>query len=292
MFSKLIQFFRCIRYTEVIIFQVPPFLGIAFTNTPLGDEWASVLLFVLGNCCLFALIFAFNDWGDIDIDSRDVNKRESTFTKKGVSSQQMLLASATLSGLVLMIFYGLGITTFLLALVMLGLGFLYSHPRFAQKRIPIVASLNHLAGGVTMFLLGYSLFREIDLRGVAISLYFTLVFVAGHLCQEVRDYDQDKLNGANTSAVRFGKRKIFSIAFALFIASFGYLWVLIESGIFPREWWYGIPLMLVIAAGFIRAWNGSLNFQQVSRFQTQYRLVFAIITGFMLIRLLFPSSSS
>jgi 4-hydroxybenzoate polyprenyltransferase len=284
---RLIPFFRCIRYAEVVIFQVPPLLGIAFTNPFWWDELPSLFFFFLGNICLFVLIFAFNDWGDIDLDSKDVNKRESTFTQKGVSPRQILLVTVALTGLVLFVFYMLGVVTFLLALVMIGLGFLYSHPRFAQKRIPIVASMNHFMGGVTMFLLGYSLFSEIDPRGIAISLYFAVVFMAGHLCQEVRDYDQDKLNCANTSAVRFGKRQIFLIAFILFILSFGYFLWLVKLGFFPLDWIYAIALLLVIASGFFYAWKTPLSFHDVCRFQAQYRLVFAIITGFMLLSLLF-----
>jgi 4-hydroxybenzoate polyprenyltransferase len=282
----LIQFFKCIRYTEVLIFQVPPFLGIAFSIPSLWDEWLSIALFVFGNICLFVQIFAFNDLGDIDIDNKDVNKYESTFTKKGVSRRQMLQMTVALTGLVLFVFSTFGVTTFLLALVMLALGFLYSHPRFSQKRIPIVASINHFVGGVTMFLLGYSLFSEIDLRGIAISLYFAVVLVSGHLCQEVRDYDQDTLNCANTSAVRFGKRRIFLVAFSLFMFSFGYFAWLVKLSIFPLAWIYAVVLVPVIATGFIYAWKTPLSFHDVCRFQVQYRLVYALITVVMLLSLL------
>src|SRR5205807_5788062 len=43
------------------------------------------------------------------------------------------------------------------------LGFFYSHPKLNFKGTPIASSLPHLIGGIFHFLLGYSVFTEIEI---------------------------------------------------------------------------------------------------------------------------------
>ena len=59
------------------------------------------------------------------------------------------------------------------------------------KTTPVAASLHHLVGGALHFLLGDRLAHGVDGRGILLSLFFGLVFAAGHLNQEVRDHDAD-----------------------------------------------------------------------------------------------------
>ena len=49
------------------------------------------------------------------------------------------------------------------------------------------------------FLLGYSVFRVVDARSLAVGCFFALAFSAGHLIHEVRDLEGDRRNGIGTA---------------------------------------------------------------------------------------------
>jgi 4-hydroxybenzoate polyprenyltransferase len=86
-----------------------------------------------------------------------------------------------------------------------------------------MSSINHLLGGALLFLLGYTLSRPFDLKGLLIGLFFGLAFAGGHLNQEVRDYEGDLLNGIRTNAVVFGRRRTFLASQLTFTAAYGLL---------------------------------------------------------------------
>ena len=98
-------------------------------------------------------------------------------------------------------FAAVGMTALLLGAGIAALSLVYSFSPRLGKCTPVAASLNHLAGGALHFLLGYTLVHAVDAQGVALSLFFGLVFAAGHLNQEVRDYESDRAGGISTSAV-------------------------------------------------------------------------------------------
>src|SRR6185295_13969276 len=141
------------------------------------------------------------------------------------------------------------------------LSLLYScSPRFG-KSTPIVASINHLLGGMLHFLLGYTLTRDIDARGLVISLFFGLVFAAGHLNQEVRDYDGDRLNGIHTSAVVFGRRRAFLASLCTFTAAYAILAGLAALRILPTLLMWS-PVLWALHVGWsLRALHRGLGFE-------------------------------
>src|SRR5262249_15515636 len=113
------------------------------------------------------------------------------------------------------------------------LSVLYSCSPSFGKSTPILASINHLVGGALHFLLGYTLSRPLDASGLIISLFFGLVFAAGHLNQQVRDYEGDLINGIRTSAVVFGGRRGFLASLFTFTAAYAILAALAALGLVP-----------------------------------------------------------
>ena len=287
------RYLACLRFQEVLVLQGPPLMGVMFGFRELAiAQVPTLLLFFLATLCLLAHVFSFNDWAGIAADLNDPNKLQDVFLTKGITRREVRTVTLFLALMSLALYSLLPVQTLLLAVGIIVLGLLYSHPRIHGKGIPIVSSCLHLTGGVLHFLLGYSLFGGIDLRGVLIGLFFALIFTAGHLNQEVRDYEGDRLNGILTNGVRFGQRKIFVISFLLFTFSYWYLWGLARYGLVPPALGYLIILLPVQGYLFWRTLKAGLTFQSVTRFQAQYRLLYAGIGLFIVATLLLQVLSS
>lgn len=281
------RYLSCLRFQEVLLLQGPPLMGVMFGfREPAIAHVPTLLLFLAATLCLLAHIFCFNDWAGIATDLNDPNKLKEVFLTKGVTRRQVGTLSLVLGLASLAIYCLLPVQTLLLAIGIIVLGLLYSHPRIHGKGIPIISSCLHLTGGVLHFLLGYSLFGGINLKGVLIGLFFALIFTAGHMNQEVRDYEGDRLNGILTNGVRFGKRRMFIISFLLFILSYGYLWGLARYGLVPPALGNLIVLSPVQGYLFWKTLKAGLTFQSVTRFQAQYRLLYAGIGLFIVATLL------
>lgn len=287
------RYLSCLRFQEVLVLQGPPLMGVGFGLRELAvAQVPPLLLFLLATLCLLAHIFCFNDWAGIATDLNDPNKVKEVFLTKGITRRQIGTLSLVLGLSSLAAYSLLPVRTLLLAVGIIVLGLLYSHPRIHGKGIPIISSCLHLTGGVLHFLLGYSLFGGIDFRGALIGLFFALIFTAGHLNQEIRDYEGDRLNGILTNGVRFGKRRMFIVSFLLFMVSYGYLWGLARFGLVPPALGYLIVLFPIQGYLFWRTLRDGLTFEGISRFQAQYRLLYAGIGLFIVATLLFQVLSA
>ena len=116
-----------------------------------------------------------------------------------------------------------------------------------------------------------------------ISLFFGLVFAAGHLNQEVRDYEGDLLNGIRTSAVVFGCRRTFLASLFTFTAAYAILGDLAALGILPRLLLGCTVLWFLHVAWSLRALQHGLGFETAVWMQRRYRLLFAFIGLAMLV---------
>ena len=186
--------------------------------------------------------------------------------------------SAVLLALSLLLFARLSRQTLLVAIAIAALGVFYSHPRLNGKGTPIISSCPHLVGGVLHFLLGYSLFTPIDQSGILIGLFFALTFTAGHLNQEVRDYDGDRLNGVHTNAVAFGKTPAFLAGLVVFTLAYTDLFLLAGMGVVPAALAI-MPLVLypIHVVWSVQTLRAGLTFTNVSRFQDRYRMLYGVI---------------
>ena len=281
-------YLSCIRYQEVLLLQGSPLLGAAFALKEITAESAlSVLLLALAGFLLVAHIFTFNDWAGIASDSNDPNKSANVFSTRGITPRGVLLLSAGLLAASLLLFALLPGRTFLVAVAIAALGLFYSHPSVNAKGLPLVSSSPHLIGGTLHFLLGYSLFGGIDSRGILIAFFFALTFTAGHLNQEVRDYEGDRLNGVLTNAVAFGRTAAFVAGFLGFTLAYGDLVVLARAGLVPAPLG-AVPLVLypLHVLWSVRTLRAGLSFENVSRFQSRYRMLYALIGLTMVVTLL------
>ena len=277
--------FASTRAPEVLALQASPILGSILGGFSL--ERRSVIqlgLLLLGSLALTAHVFVFNDWAGRNSDIHDPRRAALVFARRGISKRQVARLAIALIIIANVAFAAVGRPAMMLGAAIATLSLLYSRSSSFGKSTPIMASINHLLGGALHFLLGYTLYRALDARGLMIGLFFGLVFAGGHLNQEVRDYEGDLLHGIRTSAVVFGCRRTFIASLSLFTAAYALLVVLAALGIMPRLLLWSTLVWLLHVAWFLRALRRGLGFETALWMQRRYRLLFAFIGLAMLVR--------
>lgn len=273
----------CIRFDEVLILQGSPLLGALFSMGRLTVGSGAVLgLLAAGSTCLVAHVFVLNDWSGMSADLRDPNRTNEVFINRGVARARIGHLWMALLALSLLLLGAVGWRSLTIAVMVAGLSALYSAPASHIKGVPVLNSALHFAGGLLHFLLGYSIFRAPDGRGIEIGAFLALVFTAGHLTHETRDSESDKLNGIRTNAVRFGKRRNFIAGLILFTMADVLLVALALRGIVP------VPPLVVAALYFMHVYwswqtmRAGLTFDSVRWLQVRYRFRYAAI-GLMMV---------
>lgn len=283
--ARILRHFAVARSLEVIALQASPFLGAVLGG--FGFVWldaSRLALLLLGSLALTAHVFVFNDWAGHSLDIRDPRRASHTFSHQGISRRQVARFAIALLILSIAAFAALGMAAMLSGAAIASLSFLYSFSQRFGKGAPVVASLHHLFGGALHFLLGYTLFHSLDSTGIWLSLFFGLVFAAGHLTQEVRDYEGDRLNGIRTTAVMLGCRRAFLTSFCLFTAAYSLLTTLAALGLLPGLLLWSPLLWALHAAWFVQALRQGLGYETALWMQRRYRLLFALLGLAMLAR--------
>ncbi len=276
--SSASRYFSCLRLPDILVLQGPPLLGAVFgISNPGVQDLRSLVTLMVANVFLMAHIFMLNDWSGLSADLSDPNKAAGVFTARGAGPRAIAGMTAGLLVVGLFLFSRIAPITLGLALAIAALSAFYSLPRSNWKGRPLLNSAAHLAGGILHFLLGYSMGRAIDRRGVVIAAFFALIFAAGHLTQEIRDYRGDALSGIRTNAVTFGQSRTFAASLVLFTVAQGLFLLLSLAGILPR------PLAALVAFYPIQLfWSletrrEGFTFESVCRLQMRYRALYAAI---------------
>jgi 4-hydroxybenzoate polyprenyltransferase len=284
-YARVVHHFESTRAPEVLVLQASPILGILIGGLSPGR--CGVVrpgLLLLGSLALTAHVFVVNDWAGQVSDLRDPRRVTLVFDRRGVNRRQVARVAIALLIFANLAFAVIGSRAILFGAGVAALSFLYSCSPSLGKTTPIAASLNHLLGGALHFLLGYTLCHALDARGVLISLFFGLVFAAGHLNQEVRDYESDLLNEIRTSAVVFGCRRTFLASLSIFTAAYAILFTLAALGFLPRLLLWSVVLWFLQVVWSMQALRRGLGFETALWMQRRYRLLFAFIGIAMLAR--------
>ena len=284
--TSALRYFSCLRPQDILVLQGSPLLGALFAIHHAGVHELTLLVTLMAaNVLLVTHIFMLNDWSGLTTDLADPNKAARVFTARGVGRNEMVSLTAALLVLSLVLFRHLGPVTLALAVAIAILSALYSLPVFNWKGRPLLNSIAHLAGGTLHFLLGYSLGHVIDRRGLAIATFFALIFVAGHLTQEIRDHQGDAANGVRTNAVIFGPRRTFTASVLLFTLAQIILLLLALEGLLPRPLAMLAALYPIQVFWSIETLRAGLTFASVSRLQSRYRVLYAVIGVAMIVAL-------
>ncbi|HET6846086.1 MAG TPA: UbiA family prenyltransferase, partial [Anaerolineales bacterium] len=212
-------------------------------------------------------------------------KHKDTFVHRGVTPNQMLSMAAALAAAGLLAFAALSALHVVLGIVAIALGIAYS-AQFGDvkgKCIPVVSSLLHVGGTLIAFMLGALTYASADWRSVLIAAYPVLLILAGHLVQEIQDYEEDRLSGCRTNAVQFGRKRVFVLASAIFAVSFVLLYSLAALGLFPPFIRFTPVLYFAYLAIALRAYRLGLTRDAVKSLRDQYRLLFGALVGIILL---------
>ena len=265
------------RALEVLLLQASPLLGAAFAGIS-AIGLGRLVIVLVGSLLLTAHVFVFNDWAGRHADLNDPRRAPHVFAHHGIRSVTVAALAVALLAAAMVALGALGFTAVVLGAAIACLGILYSDSDAAGKGVPVFASLIHLLGGGLHFLLGYTAVRTVDAHGLAIALFFGLVFAGGHLNQEVRDHDADRSNGIRTTAVVFGPRRALVASLVVFSAAYGELAGLAALDVVPRPvlWAAALawPFHLVCS---LRALRGEPGFDQARWLQRRYRVLFAVV---------------
>lgn len=281
--AHIIRHFVSTRAAEVLALQASPILGVFLGGYSIErDGIVAPGLLALGSLALTAHIFVFNDLAGYESDLSDPLRAPRVFSRQGIGRREVAWIAIVLLVLANVAFAAAGTWALLFGAAIAVLGFLYSGSPILGKSTPIASSINHLVGGTLHFLLGYTLVHALDAKGIGIGLFFGLVFAAGHLNQEVRDYDGDLLNGIRTNAVAFGRRRAFVASMVIFTAAYAMLIGLAAFDVLPPLLLWSPVAWSLHFAWFLRALRRGLDFETATWMQRRYRWLFAIVGLVML----------
>jgi 4-hydroxybenzoate polyprenyltransferase len=217
--NKLLAFIKSARFAEVSILLGFPMIGLFFAFRS-ADQLFSlpVFLFVAAIFSLFTAIYAFNGLAGSEDDCH--NSRLSDL--KGVKTSFIVTLSVSLV-LSLVLFFLIRPVLALFAAVSFLLWCIYSFPKKGFKYRPLLGTLIHFIGQIIHFLMGYTVLAPLDRGSAAVSVYFALLFSAGHINHELIDHDADKKSGIKTGAVCFGVSAWEKVSLLLFLAAALYI---------------------------------------------------------------------
>ena len=213
------SFIKSARFAEVSILLGFPMIGLFFAFTS-PDQLFSlpVFLFAAAIFSLFTAIYAFNGFAGTEDDKH--NSRLADLAGKRRSFIVTLVVSLLVS---LLIFFLIKPVLAAFSAVSFLLWCVYSFPKKGFKYRPILGTLIHFVGQIIHFLMGYTVLAPIDKGGAAASIYFALLFSAGHINHELIDHDADEKSGIKTGAVCFGVSSWEKVSFALFLTAALYI---------------------------------------------------------------------
>ncbi|MBN2291050.1 MAG: UbiA prenyltransferase family protein [Pirellulales bacterium] len=284
---RILRCLACVRYRDPAKVLTPTVIGLGcVVESPLTYKtYSTMLLLIFGGYVLMAHCLAMNDWTDGTADSRDPRKINKAFLNREVTRTEMLILTIALGIISLWIIGTAAYHLLPLAVMIMACSLVYSfpHSRLEGKQIPFLSTLMHVVTAVLMFLLGYCLWSGVDLRGVMIGTYFGLIYEAGHLILEVKDFEGDRNSGVRTYAVRFGQRPVFMAACMVTLAAGMLLGGLALTGYLPYSIAFVALLYLPILFMFWRLRNANFTHRTARTFSKKFVNIHTIIWGLILV---------
>lgn len=256
-------------------------VGILFANPSISERniFIGVEFFCL--CILNGISIYLINAGFGYADDRDNVRLKSM---SSTDSTKLLVAGFVLLSVSLLLLTLFCYDLFLPAVGVYTIWILYSMPR-GLKGSPLMGLVSAFTAQILHFYIGYRVFSDWSLHAFLISIYFSFLFAAGHALHEVIDFDADRIANIRTSAVVFGKRKLWIATHVLFALAFGYLITLMIVGII--SWRVALPYVLAFA---LQSWfyiklpsipDGEELFGYRRKYMIAWLLATVAVTGLM-----------
>ena len=218
--KKFIPFFlKTFRIREVLLMTGFFLTGSVFSfNATSSGLLERLLIYFLGVFVLIMAIYTFNAFCGHSHDLENERLVSLNRTQPGF----FLIMSLVFTILSLFLFYFINPELIKFALIVLSLWLAYSLPGIGLKNFPVSGTIIHFISQIIHFQMGYILFSPMNRNATLISIYFALLFSAGHFHHECIDCEADKKSGIKTSAVYFGNAIVERISFIVFCLSIIY----------------------------------------------------------------------
>lgn len=258
------------RFKEIFLMTGFSIIGLFFATDRLQLEVIpELLLFSLSIFSLFASIYSINSWYGY---TSDIQNNRMSYLQKVSPRQYIVFTTLSLPISLLLLIYLRGWELGLLGLICFTFWMIYSAPK-GLKSSPLLGTLLHFFMQILHFHIGFLLHKSFSSFSLLVSIYFSILFAAGHLNHELIDYRTDKESGTKTTAVRIGEAKVSLLSTIFFAAAMLYLIILGSQKIVSPI--MVIPFVVAAILQFILKFCLQLSPIQ---YRTMYR-IFYLIAG-------------
>lgn len=279
--NKLFMVIKKYRVTEVILMTGLCMIGFFIGLDSISFQ-KTVKTFIVFTTVyfLFQSVYFLNSFWGAKNDCK--NKRLISFLKNDLN-RLLLLTIVTLL-ISLSFSWYLGKDIFILSFICFFIWSFYSLPYYGGKERPVIGTFCHFIAQIIHFHIGYLCTSQVSISSISISIYFALIFSAGHLWHEIIDYEADKMSCISTNAVFFGIKKTINAFFIINTISLVYLLYISIAGYLTSLTFYSLlgagTVQLTIGLFFITKSNIMLKrIQYRSIYRISYLISCMIIVG-------------
>lgn len=274
--SKISGLIKTSRIGESLLMVAFFVVGLAYI--PLTDLFEKVPLIILSLLTCYLLvqsIYLLNSYYGMHTDL--LNARFDQRQMKNVSVVRGFLLGSfgmLLIAFLLAYFQNPVVAILILVNYLIWLG--YGNPSINLKGHFLGGSAVHFASGIINFHIGYLLIGEPSVSILLLSVYFSLLFSAGHLHHMVLDYEADKAAGIKTLATVFGMNQSKNLSIFVFIIAGLYYSVLVFKGIALDVSVYPVAVTTVIHVILFFLYRSKLD-EHATR--VKYRSIYRALHG-------------
>lgn len=282
---------RLARYREYFFFVIVTTLVGAIVSY--GTVGWRLLAVLVANWLAVGFAFMINDVEDAPEDALNPAKvQRNPVSAQDLSPRLAWIASLGVAVLAALVYSLLGLKPFLVGLLCLALGFLYSWRPVRLKTIPILDMVSHclmLAG--LQYLAAYFTFESVPFVRWFVPFLFTIsISVYGELFNELRDLEEDVKAGVRHTASLLGYRLTYSLmtffvalgigsaAFSIFVLQLIPFWVLALVGLFAG-------VLMVRPMLRVRSHRSSIAVQESFQKPLEIAAAFALVIQFLDMRI-------
>lgn len=168
-------------------------------------------------------IYVLNFYSDIEADRaskviKDIEMSKQPFVSGKVSRREGLILAAVLITLGLILSLFINIYVFIIGVISIFLGIIYSFPP-RLKQVPLADIFVNSSVAGLCYMAGWSVFKDIFEISMYPILWLITLISATYLLTVIIDIDADNQAGLRTTAVFLGAKKAIQISFWLYMLS-------------------------------------------------------------------------
>jgi chlorophyll synthase len=201
--------------------------------------WFRFTFALLSATFLNSFIFIQNQLGDLDTDRLHKEKSQLPIAAGRISYRFAFFTAIGLLTLAIILAFAVSIIFFLVLVIIVIFGFLYSGPPLRLKAKPFAdLFIIGLAFGSMAIITSWIIHSAIPPLPVILLIGSGLFYAGTHGIHTASDYEADKKAGINTTAVWIGRTA--AIRLGLVLIAFGLLLLYITVGYYTHLFWYGL----------------------------------------------------